>query len=236
MFWARTTFDFESFFPLQCQQEEQQADGSVFNPQPSGLDCNTLYLDYTMAYHENNSGMQSLNKYKGDTLSWIRGFKIYKVQKSKDLQRGKAQKQTTWEGQFIPSPSSAVLLFSEAQTTDLYLDLTCIVWPVPSQTLLKLALCVWAILKESWRYSTHHDRRVTHTVAEFYLAIGSWEHSFNTCPSLHVSERLFIGRRQRDLWGSEVPHTGRERCFISGQPHRGHGDIKDLYITNPCKR
>lgn len=53
------------------------------------------------------------------------------------------------EGEFIPFPSFAVLLFSEAQTSDVYQDLTCILWLDLSPGFLKLALCVWASLKES---------------------------------------------------------------------------------------
>lgn len=53
------------------------------------------------------------------------------------------------EEEFILFPSSAVLLFSEPQTGDVYLDLACIFWTDPSPGFLKLPLCVWASLKES---------------------------------------------------------------------------------------
>lgn len=85
------------------------------------------------------------------------------------------------EGEFIPFPSSAVLLFSEAQTTNVHLDLACIFWPDPSLGFLKLALCVWANLKESWWYSKCHDKRVTHTVtADDEIKLISWEHGFSS--------------------------------------------------------
>lgn len=73
---------------------------------------------------------------------------------AKELQKGRLNTGNVgerWrdEGEFIPLPSSAVLLFSEAQTSDVYLDLACIIWTDLSLGFLKLPLCVWAILKES---------------------------------------------------------------------------------------
>lgn len=73
---------------------------------------------------------------------------------TKELQKGSLTASNVgerWrdEGEFIPFPSSAVLFFSEAQTSDVYLNLACISWTDPSPGFLKLPLCVWASLKES---------------------------------------------------------------------------------------
>lgn len=130
------------------------------------------------------------------------------------------------EGEFIPLPSSVVLLFSEAQTTDVYLDLICIFldWSlagVPQTNPLCLGRLERALIvfKVPWQESDAHSHRVLSRHRQLRVEsqrMPAVSHFFSSDPKCKTDhERRFIGQWLGDLWDSEVPHNDNTVCHVT---------------------
>lgn len=130
------------------------------------------------------------------------------------------------EGEFIPLPSSAVLLFSDAQTTDVYLDLIWIFldWSlagVPQTNPLCLGKLERALIvfKVSWQESDAHSHRALSRHRQLQVEsqrMPAVSHFFSSDPKCKTDhERPFIGQWLGDLWDSEVLHNDNTVGHVS---------------------